>query len=204
MPPNLAERRRIQYRDETRRGILDAAEHLLVEGGHEAFSMRRLAERCGCTAPTLYHYFRDKHGLIDSLLEECMQQLVAELRHHDDPSHDPGGRVRAMCVAFARFGLRNPRHYELLALNRGPDVEEPPSGEQARRMLEGPLEAFARDRGIGDDERLETLRLGLWSVMHGYILLRTSHPDEAWSDAVLERALDALLDATVGEEEASR
>lgn len=202
MIPNLAERRRIQHRDETRRAILDAAEQLLVDGGLEAFSMRRLAERCGCTAPTLYHYFRDKPGLIDSLLEERMQQLVAELSC-EDASQDARERMRAMCLAFARFGLRNPRHYELLALYRGPDATEPPSGQQARRLLEEPLDALCRECGAGPDA-LETLRLGLWSLLHGYILLRTSRPDETWSDAVLEHGIDALLGATLGAPETGR
>jgi AcrR family transcriptional regulator len=196
MPPQPAEQRRLQYREDTRRAILDASEELLVEGGLDAFSMRRLAERCGCTAPTLYHYFRDKPGLIHALLEERMQQLVGELRRVR-PSEDPREQVRALCLSFARFGLRNPSHYELLALNRGPDADDPPAGAEARRLLVDPLEALARTGGIGAAE-LEQLRLGLWSLLHGYILLRSTRPDEAWSDAVLERSLDALLEATLG------
>jgi AcrR family transcriptional regulator len=197
MPPQPAEQRRLQYREDTRRGILDAAEALLVEFGVDAFSMRRLADRCGCTAPTLYHYFRDKPGLIETLLEERMQELVRELRA-EAPSEDPREQIRAMCLCFARFGVRNPRHYELFALNQGPDAGEPPAGEEARRLLLGPLEASARSGGLGAAE-FETLRLGLWSLLHGYILLRVEHPEEAWSDAVLERALDALLEGTLGE-----
>ena len=65
----VAQQRRLQYREDARRAILDAAEELLVEGGLEGFSMRRLADRCGYTAPTIYHYFRDKPGLIASVLE---------------------------------------------------------------------------------------------------------------------------------------
>lgn len=201
MTPQPAEQRRLQYREDTRRAILDAAEALLVEDGVDAFSMRRLADRCGCTAPTLYHYFRDKPGLIHELLEERMQQLVAEL-HAESPSDDPREQVCARCLSFARFGVRNPRHYELLALNRGPDAGDPPAGEEARRLLVGPLEALARRGGLGADD-LETLRLGLWSLLHGYILLRATHPDEAWSEAVLRHALDALLEATLGAAEAA-
>lgn len=188
--------RRLQYREETRRAILDAAEALLVESGLDAFSMRRLAERCGCTAPTLYHYFRDKPGLIDALLEERLQHLVAELRLVS-PSQDPRAQARTMCVSFARFGLRNPGHYQLLTLNRGPDAVDPPAGEEARRLLMGPLEALAQRGGIGAAD-FEALRLGLWSLLHGYILLRTSRPDEPWSDEVLERSVDALLEMTFG------
>jgi AcrR family transcriptional regulator len=196
MPPTTVEQRRLQYREDTQRAILDVAEALLVEGGLDAFSMRRLAEGCGCTAPTLYHYFRDKPGLIHALLEERMQQLVSELRRVH-PSDDPREQVRTLCLAFARFGLRNPRHYELLALNRGPDAEDPPAGEEARHLLLGPLEALARRGGMGVAE-FESLRLGLWSLLHGYILLRAARPDEAWSDGVLEHSIDALLERTLG------
>jgi AcrR family transcriptional regulator len=196
MAPQPAEQRRLQYREDTRRAILDAAEALLVEGGLDAFSMRRLADRCGCTAPTLYHYFRDKPGLIDALLEERLQRLVTELRRVN-PSDDPSEQVRTLCLSFARFGVRNPSHYQLLALNRGPDASDPPAGEEARRLLVDPLEALARSGGIGAAE-FETLRLGLWSLLHGYILLRATRPQEAWSEAVLERSLDALLESTLG------
>jgi AcrR family transcriptional regulator len=196
MPPETVEQRRLQYREDTRRAILDVAEALLVEGGLDAFSMRRLADRCGCTAPTLYHYFRDKPGLIHALLEERMQQLVAELRRVR-PAEDPREQLRALCLSFAQFGLRNPRHYELLALNRGPDAEEPPAEQEARHLLLGPLEALARRGGIGAAE-FESLRLGLWSLLHGYILLRAARPEEAWTDAVLEHSIDALLEATLG------
>jgi hypothetical protein len=108
-----------------------------------------------------------------------------------------------LSISFARFGLRNPRHYELLTLNRGPDAVEPPSGEEARRLLESPLEGLARGSGMSDAQ-LETLRLGLWSLLHGYILLRTARPDEAWSDDVFECSLDALLDSALGPREAPR
>jgi len=196
MAAPTAAQRRLRYREETRRAILDAAEALLVERGLESFSMRSLAERCGCTAPTLYHYFRDKPGLIDALLEERMQHLVAELRRVSG-APDPREQVRALCLAFARFGLRNPSHYQLLAMSRGPDAVEPPSGEEARRLLVGPLEALAERGGVGS-EAFEPLQLMLWSLLHGYILLRTTRPDEPWSEAMLVRSVDALLEATLG------
>ena len=120
MPRQLARERRQKYREDARRGILDAAEELLVEGGLDAFSMRRLAERCGYTAPTLYHYFRDKTSLIDVLLEERLQRLLVELREVE-LSGDAVSDVRVMCSAFARFGVRNPSHYQLLMLSRGFD-----------------------------------------------------------------------------------
>ncbi len=200
MPPQPVEERRLQYRAETRRAILDAAEELLVEGGLDSFSMRRLAERCGCTAPTLYHYFRDKPGLVEALLEERLRQLVAELRTVAR-SDDAAENVRALCGAFAGFSLRNPGHYQLLMMNRGADAPVPPAGEEARRLLGEPIDELVR-RGELPEERRESLRQGLWSLLHGYILLRTTRADEHWEHDLLERSLDALIRGSLGGKEA--
>jgi len=191
--------RRLQYRADTRKAILDAAEELLVEGGLETFSMRRLAERCGCTAPTLYHYFRDKTGLVDALLEERLQRLVAELR-----AVPLGGgaleQVHALCAAFVAFALRNPSHYALLMLNRGTEVPPVPAGEEAQALLGAPLEDLEEAGVIAAEER-EALRQALWSLLHGYILLQTHRPDEEWVPQLLEKSLDAMMRGFLGDVE---
>lgn len=187
MPPRFSDQR-LRHRADSRQAILDAAEELLVEGGLESFSMRRLAERCGCTAPTLYHYFRDKPGLVDALLEERLRELVAELRATQLPG-DALGKVRVLCAAFARFGVRNPGHYQLLVAKRD---ARPPAAEELERLLLDPLEGLAR-RGELPRERLETVRQGLWSLLHGFILLQTTRPDEDWRPGLLESSLDAML-----------
>ena len=65
-PPGI-EHRRARQREEARRTILDATELLLIESGGFDFSIRSLSKRCGYSAPTVYHYFGDKDGLIDAL-----------------------------------------------------------------------------------------------------------------------------------------
>ena len=55
-PPENQEPRR---RDASRRAILDATEALLLEGGSESVSIRRVSERCGFKAPTIDHHVRD-------------------------------------------------------------------------------------------------------------------------------------------------
>ena len=77
--PSAAVRRERQ-RNQARRAILDATQAPTVEGGYEGFSMRQLAERCGYSAPTIYHYFGDKPGLISASLEEHYGRLLGRLR----------------------------------------------------------------------------------------------------------------------------
>ena len=114
-----AQQRRRQQRADARRAILDATESLLVEEGYESFSIRRLVERCGYTAPTIYHHFGDKPGLLDALLEEVFQKLVRSIRRVPE-SDDPIEYLRALARSFVRFGLKNPTHYRLLTQPRDP------------------------------------------------------------------------------------
>ena len=100
-----AEQRRRQQRADARRAILDATESLLVEGGYESFSIRRLVDRCGYTAPTIYHYFGDKPGLLDALLEEVFQKLVRLIRRVPQ-SDDPIEYLRTLARAFVRVNTR--------------------------------------------------------------------------------------------------
>jgi AcrR family transcriptional regulator len=186
-----AERRRQQQRQEAQRAILDATEALLVEDGFERFSMRRLAQRCGYTAPTIYHHFGDKRGLIDALLEERVRRLLGRLRRvkHDG---DPVETLRALARAFVRFGLQNPIHYRLLSAPR-PDSSPPPAAAaEAQAMVEGPLAGLFRAGRLrcGD---LEEVRQCLWVLLHGLISMQISRPREGWSRSLLETALDAML-----------
>src|SRR3972149_293778 len=87
MRTSPAELRRPRQREQARRAILDATEALLLEAGSDGFSMRRLAERCGYTTPTIYHYFEDKPALIDALLEGRFAGLLRRVRR--------GPRLRA-------------------------------------------------------------------------------------------------------------
>lgn len=190
-PQTPAARRRLQQREDARRAILDAAEALLVEGGYEAFSMRRLARRCGYTAPTIYHHFGDKLGLVDALLEERVQRLLARLRRVPR-SAEPLESLRALATAFARFGLQNPSHYRLLTAPRPDSAPPSRASEEVRVLFEGPLHKLI-ESGRLEAVRFEEVKQSLWMLVHGVISMQTNRPDEGWAPTVLDTALGALL-----------
>jgi len=194
-PHTPAARRRLAHREEARRAILDGAEALLVEDGYERFSMRRLAERCGYTAPTLYHYFGAKQQLIDAVLEERFARILVRIRRVGRRG-DPAESVRAQLDAFLRFSLENPIHYRLLTVPR-PDHSPPPaSAEAARTELETPLAALlaaGRLRARSVDEAVQCL----WAVVHGVLSLRIGSPSEGWVANLEQFALDTALHGLV-------
>jgi AcrR family transcriptional regulator len=87
--------------------LLLAAAELLDGGG--TVSTRAVCERAGVQAPTLYHHFGSKQGLIDAVLNHGFTQYVAV-----ESSGDPLGELREGWDRHVRFGLEHPSFYGLL------------------------------------------------------------------------------------------
>lgn len=62
------------YEDQ-REMILSRAAQLFALRGYSATSMNEVAEACGLSKPTLYHYFRDKYALLLNIAEGHVSQL---------------------------------------------------------------------------------------------------------------------------------
>lgn len=196
--PTPSERRRSKRRAEARRAILDATEALLVEGGFERFSMRRLAERCGYTAPTIYHHFGDKQRLLDTVVEERFRlvlERVDGVARHADPAAD----VREILLAFARFSIENPDQYRLLSLPRSPDAKPVASAERARALVEGPLAKLAEQGRLVTDDVDQAVQF-VWIVLHGFLSLRITHPGAEWKRGLLGFSVDTAMRGLVRDE----
>ena len=61
--------------DTQRELILARAAHLFARRGYPATSMNQVAEACGLSKATLYHYYRDKYSLLVSLCDDHVSRL---------------------------------------------------------------------------------------------------------------------------------
>ena len=194
-PPENEEPRR---RETSRRAILDATQALLLEGGFAELSIRRVSERCGFKAPTIYHHFRDKTGLIDALLEERFAELLGRLERVPKDV-EPTRYMRALARAFIEFGLENPAHYALLSAPRGGPDDYLPSAEAARGIVFGALAEVAAQGTLRAPDLESAFQLA-WVVLHGVVSLRISRPGYAWSPDLVELALDVIERSVLGKD----
>jgi len=63
--------------DDQREMILARAAHLFADRGYFATSMNQVAEACGLSKATLYHYYEDKYALLLSIAESHVSHLEA-------------------------------------------------------------------------------------------------------------------------------
>ncbi len=189
------ERRRLRQRDDTRRAILEATDTLLVEEGVERFSMRRLADRCGYTAPTIYHHFGDKNGLLDALIDERFRRLLVTLRGRPR-RESPLSSLRAMAESFVQFGLDHPAHFHLVTSRKLNGSEPLPALEEVRELFEESLTRLG-EKGLLNAHSPSEAGQSLWAMLHGLVSLQIYRPEIDWSETLVQTSLDALLGGLV-------
>ena len=92
--------------DTQREQILARAAELFAQQGYTATSMNQVAQACGVSKPSLYHYVRDKYQLLVEIAEDhvrLLQRLATEAsqpaRSTSSPT-DPQSQLRQLIDSF--------------------------------------------------------------------------------------------------------
>lgn len=160
--------------------IVAAARELLEEEGAGALSMRRLGQRLGIRAPSIYKHLPDKQALENALISAGFEEQAALFEAAVAEADDP---VAAIARAYRDFAHRHPHLYRLMTerpldrANLAPGVEE-----RAGFPL---YQAFGRNRDLAR---------AAWAFAHGMTILELNDrfPPGADLDAAWEQGIEAL------------
>ena len=171
--------RRRRSREDARAEILDAAEHLLIEEGPSAVTLKRVAERVGISHPGVLHHFRSAELLHRSLHERASLQIregfLSVLGGADVPDRRQG-------MLDAMEALADPRKGRLLAWLVASGIDPFPSA--ADQGLGRVAEALGSDGGdaelVRDTLLLVVLAMVGDSVVGGHVRTRLGvDPEDA-------------------------
>jgi AcrR family transcriptional regulator len=157
--------------------ILDVAVTVLEEEGPEALTMRKLADRMGIRAPSLYKHVQDKDDIVAGVQERALLDLGRHL------SAVTGQGLVALAEAYRSWARAHPRLYEVAT--RRPLARERISPGVEYAAAEPLLTAVAGD---------EHLARALWALAHGLVDLELSDrfPPGADLDATWRTALSGF------------
>jgi AcrR family transcriptional regulator len=162
------------------REIVDVALELLEEEGPDGMSMRRLGERLGIRAPSIYKHLPDKQALEAAIISVGFERQADAFEAAVEAADDP---LAAIARVYRRFALDHPHLYRLMTereLRRellAPGVEE--------RAALPVYEAVGRDRDLAR---------AAWAFAHGMTILELDHrfPPDADLDEAWNRGLEAF------------
>ena len=97
----------------SRERIVAGALELVAADGLRGLSTRRLGERLGVEAMSIYHYFPSKQHLLDALVDHAIASIPL-----DAPGANPEDALRRAAHAYRAMARRFPQLYPLVALHR--------------------------------------------------------------------------------------
>lgn len=100
--------------------ILEASWELLGEDGIEKFSLRRLADRLGIQAPSLYWYFESKQNLYYRLANQVSKMILEEFRSEGDWKEQMTGLAVTVRSVLSRYPCST--QLMMMTLPHEPDI----------------------------------------------------------------------------------
>jgi len=157
------------------REILGVARSVLEHEGPEALTMRRLADRLGIRAPSLYKHFPHKAALEVAIIIDGFEAAAAAFEAAErEAAGDTADLLQAFVATYRAFARSHPHVYRLMT-ERPLPREQLPEGLEARTA--GPLL-----RATGDPVRARAA----WAFIHGLTMLELN--DRLPSDDLTEPA----------------
>jgi len=108
------------HHGDLKRVLVDAALRLAEEGGVDEVSVREAARRAGVSPGAPFRHFASRDALLTAVAEEAQRRFRAEIEIAlaGAPADDPLSCFRAFGLAYLRWAVRNPAHFEIISTGR--------------------------------------------------------------------------------------
>jgi AcrR family transcriptional regulator len=198
--PRAAAAKRYHHGD-LRRVLIDAALQLAGESGVEAVSVREAARRAGVSPGAPFRHFPSRDALMGAVAAEAQRRFRAEIEAALTavPAGDPLARFRCLGLAYLRWAMRNPAHFEIVSSRRFFDHDR--SGGVSRdnaeliELTERTLaEALAQGQLRSSD--LKQVQIAGRALVYGFARMNIDGHFPRWGVAgsEAERTAEAILD----------
>ncbi len=189
------------HHGDLRRVLIDAALRLAEEGGVDAVSVREAARQAGVSPGAPFRHFPSRDALMNAVAEEAQRRFRAEIEAAlaAAPAGDPLRRFRCLGLAYLRWAMSNPTHFEIISSRRffDHDSADGVSKDNAELidLTERTLaEAFAQGQLRIPD--LKRVQIAGRALVYGFARMNIDGHFPRWgvAGADAERTAEGILD----------
>lgn len=95
--------------------LTDTATNMLIEGGIESLSLRKIAERVGVSRTAAYHHFKDKNDLLCAVAANGFVLWQQKAKGIFNQRYDnQAQQIQAFTFAYLEFATQNSHLYDLM------------------------------------------------------------------------------------------
>ncbi|MDX1672902.1 MAG: TetR/AcrR family transcriptional regulator [Balneolaceae bacterium] len=183
-----------------KRRILDASQELIVDGGYQNLSLRKIARKIGVSATSIYLHFDNKDHLIHTLMEKSIDKLNRQLMERAREIENPVSRLEALARTYIEFALENPREYQIIYLVSSDAMTRYPKEKfrEARRgyeVLTRTIEEGVQS-GLMEEDNPRLASYSFWAQLHGVmsVVLSRRLDNRIDRDEFIEQSLEQIVD----------
>jgi AcrR family transcriptional regulator len=189
---------RAYHHGDLRRVLIDAALQLAAEGAE--ISVREAARRAAVSPGAPFRHFPSR----DALMAEVAAEAQRRFRHEidaalSDAPADPLARLRAFGLAYLRWAMRNPEHFEIISTGRyfAHDASATLTSDNAEliAMTERML-AEAAQQGLLRTSDLKQVQIAGRALVYGFARMKLDGHLPRWGVGTdeVERMSESLMD----------
>lgn len=162
--------------------ILQHAVELINKVGFEGFTMNKLADMMGVSAPSIYSYYKNKDDLYLNILTLGFEELYRDIEAAYLSCDDPFERLDAIVDTYMHFGLHHSNFYNLMFTWHVPHYKDyigTPLESTAHIELLAAMkvthlvrkairECVEKEKPMSEED-VRFYHVYFWSNIHGYI-----------------------------------
>lgn len=119
-------------RERTQKEIIAAAKNIIHDKGHEAVTVRSLAEVTGYSYTNLYYYFKDINALLWAIRLSMIENMITELTESYIKKEDPVQEILGAFISYSDYFFKHPNVFRFFYFY--PFVQ--PEGDDSYQKLE--------------------------------------------------------------------
>jgi AcrR family transcriptional regulator len=187
------------HHGDLRRVLIDAALQLAAEGAE--VSVREAARRAAVSPGAPFRHFPNRDALMAAVAAEAQRRFRVEIEAAlaEAPSADPLARFRAFGLAYLRWAMRNPAHFEIISTGRyfshGSSAELTRDNAELIALAEQTL-TDAAERGLLRSADLRRIKIAGRALVYGFARMNLDGHFPRWGVAEdeVERTAEGVVD----------
>lgn len=112
----------LRKQEETKKKILDVAESIISQEGFNGLSIRKITNALDYSPGIIYHYFKDKSEIIETLVGEGYDRILAAVNSVKCNEAEPEKEIKEVFVNYIKAALESSEYYKAIMLSNDPSI----------------------------------------------------------------------------------
>lgn len=164
-------------KERTQKEIIEAAKDIIHDKGHEAVTVRYLAEVTGYSYTNLYYYFKDVNALLWTLRLDMIEDMITELTSISFKKDDPVEEILGAFFCYTDYFFKHPNVFRFFYFYPFVQLEGDDNYQKLEQRFHSMWQtSFIRliQEGIIQTEDIEVVAKTIIYALQGMIMLSFS------------------------------